>query len=1240
MERHVFRPAVRLCLLCFAAGFATTAMAGTPGLPFTEDFSDATLQDPALTNANWSTEEQALVLAWRQEQYGGFYDSDAVDGSNISDDVYWTTGVTLGDVDGDGDLDLVAASYNTSPNRLYLNDGTGNFGAGSDIDTDAQSTLAVVLGDVDGDGDLDLIAGNDFQTNRLYRNNGSGVFDGGTDISADTRVTRSLALADIDGDGDLDLVVGNGTGSQVTLHRNDGEGNFGGEELVGVDASDTSALAVGDVDGDGDPDVVAVNRGQANRFYRNNGAGSFDAGTAITSSTNDSRAMALGDVDGDGDLDLVVGNFGQINRLYLNDGDADPWDSVVTGEPLSGNLFTLGMTLQDIDGDGDLDLITANANNKQNRLFVNDGFGTFGSDLPISGDFHSSYGLATGDLDNDGDLDLIIGNFGSANRLYLNTGNASPWNGVSGSNIPSSGQNALALALGDVDGDGDLDLVSGNAFDTNRLYRNDGSGGFTANGTVTDDSDLTAALLMADVDGDGDLDLIAGNQFGDFNRVYLNDDGLGASWIGSDLPGSDSQDTTSLALGDVDGDGDPDLIVGNQAATHRLYRNDGSGGFTANGNVTDDAHVTTALQMFDVDGDGDLDLIAGNVGGDPSRVYLNADGLGSSWIGSDLPGSNSQYPRSLALGDVDGDGDPDLVLGNDGQTNQLYRNDGSGGFTAAGSIGSETDNTRALSLVDVDGDGDLDLITGNATQVNRLYLNNGSSDPFANVNATDISTDTHFTSALAVGDVDGDGDPDLIAGNNNGQPNRLYLNRSIPDPWGGVSSNALSGSAANKVVVLGDVDRDGDIDLIAGNAAGTEPKRLYLNNGSIDPWVGVTPVSIGSEAGGTRALALGDVDGDGDLDLVDARANAVNRYYLGDGSGGFDSGSDISSDADNTAAIVLGDVDRDGDLDVIAGNDGVADRLYLNNGTADPWRDGDGGSIVSATDLPGAVLATQALALGDVDRDGDLDLIAANAGAANRLYLNDNSPGVFGSASGITTDADLSFAIVLGDVDHDGDLDLIAGNYGAHNRLYLNNGGVGVSWSGFANGGDVDSINDNTLALALGDLDADGDLDLFAGNQSGVDRYYLNDGSGVFDVGIALSPLSGLTQTVAVADVDGDGVLDVFADNRLYQRRLFHTSLDQGASLRVDDGSAPDIVGVVLSADSMEPPNTSVDYWLSNDGGAQWFQAPLDRPFFFPTVGADLRWKATLHSSSPALTPLVDSIRIVDMLIFSDGFED
>ncbi|MCU0862575.1 MAG: FG-GAP-like repeat-containing protein [Planctomycetes bacterium] len=703
--------------------------------------------------------------------------------------------VAHGDVDGDGDLDLVVGNYGFGPlgaERLYLNDGTGAF-----VDATAgrmpvvfDATCAVALGDVDGDGDLDLVTGNRGGQNRLYLNNGTGTFTDATAgrMPVDLDRTMAVELADFDGDGDLDLATANLV-QQNRLYLNNGTGTFTDATTgrMPVAAYYSTALDAGDVDGDGDLDLVVGcgDYGHRTRLYLNIGAGRFTdaSATRMPFLVAYTASVRLGDVDGDGDLDLVVGNGGQ-DRLCLNNG-AGTFTDVTSSRLPAINDNTRSVALGDVDGDGDLDLVVGNFR-EQDRLYLNNGGGTFAdataSRLPPGAD--ATWAVALGDVDGDGDLDLANGNDGS-NRLFLNSGTGVFTAGVT-SRTPRDavGNFSDTVAFGDVDGDGDLDLLMGK-FEQDLLHVNDGTGRFedATGGQMPVDSDWTWSLALGDVDGDGDLDLVTGNN--GQNRLYLNNGAGGFTDATAGRMPTSIDNTRSVAFGDVDGDGDLDLVSGNSGQQSRLYRNNGTGTFTdvTAGHMPVRADYSNAVAFGDVDGDGDLDLVIGNGSYNPfpqrTLLYLN-DGTGSFAEASvgQMP-TLPDYTEWVMPGDVDGDGDLDLVLGNRPRHVRIFLNDGAGTFSdgTAGRMPVVNDPTITRpALVDVDGDGDLDLVT------RRLYLNNGAGT-FSDVTATRIPGDNGAVASVAMGDVDGDGDPDMAI--RAGLRSVLYLNlqRQLDAPY-------------------------------------------------------------------------------------------------------------------------------------------------------------------------------------------------------------------------------------------------------------------------------------------------------------------------------------------------------------------------------------------------------------------------------------------------------------------------
>ncbi|MCB0086184.1 MAG: VCBS repeat-containing protein, partial [Caldilineaceae bacterium] len=310
------------------------------------------------------------------------------------------------------------------------------------------------------------------------------------------------------------------------------------------------------------------------------------------------------------------------------------------------------------------------------------------------------------------------------------------------------------------------------------------------------ENDFTQSVAWGDVNGDGWLDLAVGNVAAyDFdcscwpsdsvNKIYLNHSGhLSES---SDWQSEERDDTYSVAWGDVNGDGNLDLAVGNaptydlvcdcyKNGENRIYMNMGVTLGTTASWWSDDADDTWSIAWADMDNDGDLDLAAGNTNFEANKVYTN--------VGDELERSPSwqsveaDYTQSVAWGDVNGDGFIDLAVGNQG-INQVYLNEHGVLTNTASWSSTEWHSTSSVAWGDVDGDGDLDLAAGNYGESNQIYQNDRG---VLQLRDTGNLGDLDNTRSVAWGDVDGDGDIDLAVGNANTEGYILGPPPCFPNP--------------------------------------------------------------------------------------------------------------------------------------------------------------------------------------------------------------------------------------------------------------------------------------------------------------------------------------------------------------------------------------------------------------------------------------------------------------------------
>ena len=1046
--------------------------------------------------------------------------------SLMAGDHFGTSVANIGDSNSDGIHDLAVGTYGDDTVHIVLlnADGSAQFTIAlngrtivpsSTVASDHFGWSAASIGDLDGDGTSDMVVG------------ATGRHVGGTDT------------------GYMYVLFLNSDGSVRDTARIDGQ-TPNGPSLAAGDRFGSSVAGIGDLDGDGAPDIAAGapghvlgsdSTGDVHVIFLNADGtvkrtaqigGDTPNGPSLAANDRFGESVAgIGDLDGDGIDDLAAGapghatrgsDTGDLHVIFLNadgtvkrtaqiGGDTPNGPSLAAGDRFGWSVAGIG----DLDGDGtpdiaagapghatrgsdtgDLHVMFMNSDGTVKRTaMVGDGTPNGPSGL-MAGDRFGASAAGVGDLDGDGAADIAVGapgpvigpaGTGTAYVVFMNADGTVKDTARIGAQTPNGPSGLMAgdrfgaslAGMGDLDGDGGAEIAMG-APNSASVYVASAPAPAPApanpdmrlvstsmiNGTAItsgapggDNTFGIASATLGDLDGDGVAEFAVGAPgssacacTGEVYIVFANAAGVvqRTAVINGDTPnvpelGTGDRFGRSLAsLGDLDGDGVPDMAVGSTGhisggvGTGDVYviflNADGTVKRTAEINAQtpngpaslaqDDRFGASVANMGDLDGDGVIEIAAGATGhyqagagtGDVYVMFMNADGTvkrtaeinGGTPNGPPSLGANDNFGLSVAnIGDMDGDGVTDMAVGAPGDPNEIV-------------------DTGDLYLIFMNADASVKRtvqINGDTPNVPSLALGASFGEGVAGIGDLDgdrvmeiaVGVPGHFT------DPSGTGDLYVLFMNADGTVKRtVQINAQTPGGPSLVAGDHFGMSVAN----IGDSNSDGIHDLAVGtygddtvhivllNADGSAQFTIALNGRTIVP-----SSTVASDHFGWSAASIGDLDGDGTSDMV---VGATGRHVGGtdtghmyvlflnsDGSvrdtaridGQTPNGPSLAAgDRFGSSVAGIGDLDGDGAVDIVAGapghvlgSDSTGDVhvIFLNadgtvKRTAQIGGDTPNGPSLAANDRFGESVA----GIGDLDGDGIDDLAAGAPGHATR----------------------------------------------------------------------------------------------------------------------------------------------------------------------------------------------------------------------------------------------------------------
>ena len=647
----------------------------------------------AIEDFNGDGEQDFVVLNVDDDTIGVYLNQGSV---NFALPTIYPSGfvprdLATGDLNGDSSVDIVVANFSTGEACVYLNDGFGGFENSTTFDlVSSSNATSVCIKDLNGDGFSDLalaIPANDQVA--IAFNNGQGAFNDSEVITVGDGAEHVVS-DDLDGDGYNDLVVASNNSGEIIFLYNNGTGQFLKAEVSKVDGT-PRFVAISDANLDGFKDVSVLVESDSTSLA-NDIVVYLNPGSGIFASSNEYRVgrgtfrFSIGSLNGDSFPDyLFADRFNSTVTVLLGADNGVLESSTVLetdGFPANPTLVELG----DVDSDEDLDIVSANSLGEISVMF-NDGIGNFTQteSFTVGSDIHLTY------LNDDELLDVVVVSRQAADfGVFVNLGE-----GV----YEEIGRyptdiNTVAATSADLDGDSDLDVLVIDAFNL-RTYVNDGAGNLTLIGTRGFGSG-PSDVVAGDLDGDNLADVAVANEFSEDISIFIN---RGDGTYDPERIERTLGRPTDLKLADFDLDGDLDIAA--SAGFVCVLFNNGDGNFA---NETDLYEVSaSSLAVAEIDGQGGMDIITLTASTDSAIVLFND---GNAAFVDPIISSVDLGPRSMDVGDIDGDNLIDIVTANS--------NNFQGSFTIL--------YNKCIDLGDINLDGNVDLLDV-ADFVSRVSIN-------------------------------------------------------------------------------------------------------------------------------------------------------------------------------------------------------------------------------------------------------------------------------------------------------------------------------------------------------------------------------------------------------------------------------------------------------------------------------------------------------------------------------------